>query len=156
MPSAEQIDTLHALNTLFSENSQILVIVTLVAMVIGAIFLALVAWDWNKRRRGNLFPILLAVIGGVTLLSSFILYSAFGNLAALEYDVPLTVWRETAFAAEFATVKQMAAETSGWAVIGLTAGFLYLMLAGAALAKNWFLKRRQGRGGAMPAPANIR
>jgi hypothetical protein len=152
-PSQEQIDALLATVSFFADTLPGLQTLSVILLVLGGMALAVTGIDWNRRRFGYGPPVLTLVFGLGLSLIGFLVYGNVGRFFVIQQNTP-TAFVLTEYQPLYESAQAAVSGASGWGVIGMTAGFLYLMLGFAAVVKNYLTARRQAaaaRGGSMAA-----
>ena len=145
-PTPEQIETLLSTADLFNDSGTTLITTIVTALVLGSIATGLLFRDWSRNRRRN-WPAFGAIVLGIVLMvAGNVLYGAAGRIIAIEINTP-RVWVGTEYEALSNQVKMMAGSSSGWGVISLTAGMLFILLGVVGIVRNFLLRHRSASSG---------
>lgn len=140
-PTQGQIDALMATVDFFQNNLPGLQALSVVLLVSGSIALIVTGIDWGKRRFGHWPPGAATLIGAILTFIGFLVYGNVGRFFVIQQNTP-TAFVLTDYQPIYEGAQVAVANASGWGVIGMTAGFLFLMLGVAGVVKNVLTTRR--------------
>jgi hypothetical protein len=146
-----QIESLHAVAFFLAEQGSARIGFIAAALAAGLVLLIVTGLDWNRRRWGVVFPAMLLVGGVGLVLVASSLYDAAGVILSIEINAP-RVWIGTPYQTLSEAVKAGIGTASGWGVIGVTAGALYVLLAAAALVRVVISVRQRRKPGSGVPP----
>jgi uncharacterized protein YybS (DUF2232 family) len=140
-PSQDLIDALMATVNFFQNELPGLQTLTVVLLVLGIIALIVTGIDWGRRRFGHVPPGAAVVVGGILSFIGFLVYGNVGRFFVIQQNTP-TAFVLTDYQPMYEAAQVAVASASGWGVISMTAGLLFLMLGVAGVVKNVLTARR--------------